>query len=34
MGTNQLNFYKHFMSIAPAGVTVKVKPHHGAGQGL
>jgi acetylornithine deacetylase/succinyl-diaminopimelate desuccinylase-like protein len=25
-------FSKHFMSIAPAGVTVKVKPHHG-GQG-
>jgi hypothetical protein len=25
-------FTKHFMSIAPAGVTVKVKPHHG-GQG-
>lgn len=25
-------FKKHFISIAPAGVTVKVKPHHG-GQG-
>ncbi|GIZ07290.1 dipeptidase [Flavobacterium sp. UMI-01] len=25
-------FSKHFLSIAPAGVTVKVKPHHG-GQG-
>ncbi|MFT7335746.1 MAG: acetylornithine deacetylase/succinyl-diaminopimelate desuccinylase-like protein [Porticoccaceae bacterium] len=25
-------FTKHFLSIAPAGVTVKVKPHHG-GQG-
>ena len=25
-------FTKHFISIAPAGVTVKVKPHHG-GQG-
>jgi hypothetical protein len=25
-------FTKHFVSIAPAGVTVKVKPHHG-GQG-
>jgi acetylornithine deacetylase/succinyl-diaminopimelate desuccinylase-like protein len=25
-------FTKHFESIAPSGVTVKVKPHHG-GQG-